>query len=210
MIVHDYTSLAWDGAESAVDEFFADKPESVVGLPDGAGSAVIRKARPKDGSGDWMRLKRSNLFSEMWTSAAQDGIRPLLGAGWSNAEPWGVWGIGDSHKLTLFLNEPTCQTFSFEADVEMGLVRHRNEEIVTVVVSDMVAATWVFNVSDNRRVRTVEIPKEVLSSKPTEIHIAFNVSRVFSPVDVDAAASDVRKLSMGLRAIRRGPPSNKG
>ena len=45
MIVHDYASLAWDGAERAVDEFFADKPEAAMPLTDGGGSVVIRKAR---------------------------------------------------------------------------------------------------------------------------------------------------------------------
>jgi hypothetical protein len=44
LVVHDYSSLAWNGAERAVDEFFADKPEFVIPLTDGAGSAVIRRS----------------------------------------------------------------------------------------------------------------------------------------------------------------------
>jgi O-methyltransferase len=44
IIIHDYSSLHWEGAEKAVDEFFADKPEFVLPLPDGAGSAAVRKA----------------------------------------------------------------------------------------------------------------------------------------------------------------------
>ena len=52
LIIHDYFSLAWDGAEKAVDEFFADKFEPVIPLTDGCGSAVIRKARePVPGNG---------------------------------------------------------------------------------------------------------------------------------------------------------------
>jgi O-methyltransferase len=34
----------WDGAEKAVDEFFADKPERIIVIPDKAGTAVIRRA----------------------------------------------------------------------------------------------------------------------------------------------------------------------
>jgi hypothetical protein len=45
LIVHDYSSLDWDGAENATDEFFTDKPESVIPLTDVAGSAVIRKCK---------------------------------------------------------------------------------------------------------------------------------------------------------------------
>jgi len=44
LIMHDYSSLYWEGAEKAVDEFFADKPEKPVPIPDKSGTAVIRKA----------------------------------------------------------------------------------------------------------------------------------------------------------------------
>ena len=43
LIMHDYASLNWDGAEKAVDEFFADKPEKVIPIPDKSGTVVIRK-----------------------------------------------------------------------------------------------------------------------------------------------------------------------
>lgn len=43
IIMHDYNSLYWDGAEMAIDQFFADKPESIVPLPDLCGSVVVRK-----------------------------------------------------------------------------------------------------------------------------------------------------------------------
>lgn len=43
LIIHDYASLHWDGAERAVDEFLADKRERVVPIPDKAGTAVLRK-----------------------------------------------------------------------------------------------------------------------------------------------------------------------
>ncbi|MEX3967943.1 TylF/MycF/NovP-related O-methyltransferase [Paraburkholderia sp. EG286B] len=43
IIMHDYNSLYWDGAEMAIDQFFSDKPESIVPLPDLCGSVVVRK-----------------------------------------------------------------------------------------------------------------------------------------------------------------------
>ena len=43
LIMHDYASLAWEGAEQAIDQFFADKPEKVVPIPDKSGTAIIRK-----------------------------------------------------------------------------------------------------------------------------------------------------------------------
>ena len=43
LIMHDYGSGHWRGATRAVDEFFADKPEKPIIMPDKSGSAVIRR-----------------------------------------------------------------------------------------------------------------------------------------------------------------------
>ncbi|MQT11152.1 TylF/MycF/NovP-related O-methyltransferase [Segnochrobactrum spirostomi] len=45
LIMHDYMSLSWDGPIRAVDEFFRDKPESIIPIPDYAGTVLIRKMR---------------------------------------------------------------------------------------------------------------------------------------------------------------------
>jgi O-methyltransferase len=41
IVIHDYN--AWIGARTAVDEFFADKPEKPIPMPDKSGSAIILK-----------------------------------------------------------------------------------------------------------------------------------------------------------------------
>lgn len=43
LIMHDYSSLYWQGAEKAIDEFFEDKREFVIPIPDKSGTCVIRK-----------------------------------------------------------------------------------------------------------------------------------------------------------------------
>jgi O-methyltransferase len=43
LIMHDYSSLHWPLVEKAVDEFFADKPERPILIPDKSGTAVVRK-----------------------------------------------------------------------------------------------------------------------------------------------------------------------
>jgi O-methyltransferase len=45
IVMHDYNSLYWDGAEKSIDDFFSDKPESIIPLPDLCGSVVIRKTK---------------------------------------------------------------------------------------------------------------------------------------------------------------------
>jgi O-methyltransferase len=41
MVIHDYNS--WPGPRRAVDEFFQDKPENPIPMPDKNGSVVVRK-----------------------------------------------------------------------------------------------------------------------------------------------------------------------
>lgn len=54
LVMHDYLSLHWTGAERAVDEFFLDKAETLVPIPDASGTVVARKNR----------LQRSTSASE--------------------------------------------------------------------------------------------------------------------------------------------------
>jgi Macrocin-O-methyltransferase (TylF) len=43
MLLHDYASGHWPGATAAIDEFFRNKPERLVIMPDKSGTAVARK-----------------------------------------------------------------------------------------------------------------------------------------------------------------------
>jgi len=43
LVMHDYSSLHWPRVEKAVDDFFADKPERPILIPDKSGTAVVRK-----------------------------------------------------------------------------------------------------------------------------------------------------------------------
>jgi hypothetical protein len=43
LVMHDYSSLHWPLVEKAVDEFFSDKPERPILIPDKSGTAVVRR-----------------------------------------------------------------------------------------------------------------------------------------------------------------------
>lgn len=45
IVMHDYGSGAWPGIAEAVDAFFADKPESIVRMPDKSGTAIARRVK---------------------------------------------------------------------------------------------------------------------------------------------------------------------
>jgi hypothetical protein len=45
MFLHDYSSLYWDGAKLAVDEFCAENGELIILMPDKSGSAFLRRSQ---------------------------------------------------------------------------------------------------------------------------------------------------------------------
>jgi hypothetical protein len=44
LLLHDYSSMSWDGAKQAIDEFCKKYDERIVLMPDKSGSAFIRKS----------------------------------------------------------------------------------------------------------------------------------------------------------------------
>jgi len=45
LILHDYSSMHWDGARTAIDEFCKARGEYIVLMPDKSGSAILRKTK---------------------------------------------------------------------------------------------------------------------------------------------------------------------
>lgn len=205
LIIHDYACLAWDGAEAAVDEFFADKPEPVIPLTDGCGSAVIRKARAPAGNGNWIIQKRLSLFSGAYVSAGADGLRPLLGSGWSNTEDWGVWGIGASHEMQLPLGSVPGDDVTIEVDGAAALVGSHLERQIDAYVGDVLLTTWTFAAKENRAKRRVTIPASMIRAgdygHPT-IHLSFRPKVVARVVDLDPTRNDARELGLALFGLQ--------
>jgi O-methyltransferase len=51
LIFHNYNDPDYPGTRRAVDEFFSDKPESLVAIPDQYGSAVVTRSKSAAGEG---------------------------------------------------------------------------------------------------------------------------------------------------------------
>jgi len=206
LIVHDYSSLHWRGAERAVDEFFADKAESVIALPDGAGSVVIRKAKTPDRYDNWYVRKRKSILTRQWVDVT-NGLLELLGPGWSGPEPWGIWGLGDTHELKLFLPTPQTEDIQLDADVEVYLGSSRTSKVVDVFAAGQQLATWTFTREENRAVRTVQIPSTAAEEASSEgvptVSIEFRPHSAEAPNVVDPTKSDSRLLGLGLHRISR-------
>jgi len=205
LIVHDYSSLHWSGAEKAVDEFFADKTEAVVPLPDSSGSVTIRKARPAGSAGNWLVRKRRTLLGPDWSEAGHGKLAGLLDAGWSGPEAWGVWGVGESHTLLLPVPDDPAADLVLDLDVAAGLVQSRPDQTIDVVVLGETLATWRFTLQQNRGVRRLIIPATLIDSRNTGrpvVTITLHPHSVRRNCDFIPGSSDTRSVGLGLHRLR--------
>ncbi len=206
IIVHDYSSLYWHGAEKAVDEFFADKPEAVLPLPDSAGSVAVRKSRSPTPDGNWKLRKRAELLRTEWVSAGKGDLRDLLGAGWSGPELWGVWGVGNAHELELVLPGHLSGEVEIQADVHAALFGSRTQQQVDVFLGAEKLAVWHFTVANNRGVRSVAFPVAVLQETRhggfRAGKLTFRPASVAAPADLDPGWSEKRPLGLALHGLK--------
>jgi hypothetical protein len=197
IVMHDYSSLAWNGAEQAIDEFFADKPESVVPLTDGAGSCVVRRARDPGRDPHWSRRP---LSRGTWLQAGGDRLRAALGDGWSGAEEWGVWGVGPTHALLL---PASAEPMRLEVDCAMALPGAIDWQAVTVAAGGRALDVWQFTPAQNRAVRQVTIPPALAGEPASRVTVTFHPSEpILRPCDVDPSNSDDRPLGLALHRLR--------
>ena len=200
LIIHDYGSLAWAGAEKAVDAFFADKPEAIVPIPDSAGSAVIRKQRRPTEGLNWLAT-RQILNLGAWYESGNGDLAYVLTEGWSSPEGWGVWGVGDQHRIEISSDAQVSSLLWLDLEVEAFVPASANERSFDIVVYGNPVATWSFSASENRRMSSISFRNRL-----GQIGIAIRPHFVISPRDSDLSASDDRPLGLALRRIRLRQP----
>jgi hypothetical protein len=206
LVVHDYSSLGWDGAEKAVDVFFADKPEAVVPMADSAGSVLIRKQREPGEPGQaatWLQSKQAVAAGE-WHPSGNGALASLLGEGWSRPEPWGIWGVGAAHVLSVMPADPAVAEYDVDLDVHAGLLPARPRQVVDVQVGERAAGTWEFTGSANRGVRTLRV-KRADRHGQQPVTIVLRPHSVLSPRDLDPVKTDTRPLGVALHRLRLRP-----
>jgi Macrocin-O-methyltransferase (TylF) len=206
LIVHDYSSLHWDGAERAVHEFFADKAESVVPLPDSAGSALIRKIRPPSRYDNWYVRRNASLFGAEWTAAGDGKLSTVLGVGWSSPESWGIWGVDEVHQLLVFLDKPPAGDIELQIDVSAMLMKERSGREIEIFVGDRKLETWVFTAGENRAIRTLRVPLNLFPTADDSLPavlVEFRPTVVAPAFESYPEVGDKRQLGLALHRLRR-------
>ena len=198
IVVHDYGSMAWVGVEKAVDEFFADKPESVISMPDSAGSAVVRRQRRAGGGANWLTAKQVVSVDQWHSLAAGQPTRVLLD-GWSTPEDWGVWGVGTSHRIRIATGPQPAGAMTLECDVWAYLPGGLLERTFDILMDGASIGTWHFSPDENRAIRSLSISGGVTSRV-----VEFRPRSVVSPRDIDPSHVDGRPLGLAMARFRIG------
>jgi hypothetical protein len=200
IVIHDYGCMGWDGAERAVDEFFADKPESIVQMPDSAGSAVVRKNRDAKGRDNWRLAKAHNVVNAGWTPAGNNKLAAVLGKGWSIPESWGVWGVGTVHELNLVLPENSeKKDLRIEIDLHAPIGKSLKEQLVEFCLNGLVISKFNFDERRNRGVRTVTVDGMILSGGIQRISLI--PRHLFVPSEHVSSSRDHRVLGVALHGL---------
>jgi hypothetical protein len=197
IIIHDYSSLCWPGAERAVDTFFADKPECVIPIPDGAGSAVIRRLRGTEPT--WI-AKQQYLAWDIWHSAANNRLVRILTDGWAEPEPWGVWGVGPQHRITLNMAATASDPVAVDIDVHAFVWDDSVARQVDVFVNGQASVVLTFGKQGNRT--TVSLSPVYADSAHDSLIIEFRPRTVAIPKEVSRSTEEGRPLGVALHRIR--------
>ena len=209
IIIHDYSSLHWDGAENAADEFFSDKPECLIPLADSGGSAVVRKARTSSiGFNNW-RIKRLHDMSVgAWVHP--DLFRSSLKEGWADVEEWGVWGVGGSHEMSLLIPFRPETDVRVVFDVDAVLLGKQTYQEVAVIVEGAEVTTWTFENGASRGERELVVPLDAINlaggqTAPATIGLEFRPKVFERPNVLDTTNPDTRELGMALHKFKIDP-----
>jgi glycosyltransferase involved in cell wall biosynthesis len=127
-----------------------------------------------------------------WRHPADTGFAALMEAGWSAAEPWGMWGIGLVHRLRLF----PATSGIIECDVSAYIPPSRDRQDVAVFAGAELLSAWVFTRDANRGLRRLKVPGRCVTV------LEFRPSYAVVPAAEDMGNTDRRELGMALYRLR--------
>jgi hypothetical protein len=124
----------------------------------------------------------------------------LLGAGWAEVEPWGVWSIGRTADVNLPIPSGVvgrdlhleCTLATFE--------RHAAGDLVVGVMCEGIALTSLIVPCDGRTIRANITCPGQLVAEHREIRLQFQIANPTSPSAL-GISTDPRELGIGLRTI---------
>jgi hypothetical protein len=146
------------------------------------------------------RLPQQEAAAKLELDFAKNG-QAHLGRGWSAPESWGIWS--DSAQSELHFDRTSLAgNLQLDADCQAFVPSPEAVVRVGVAVNGEKLATWTFDASDNRSMRSLWIPARLITGHP-------DLTVTFAPMDrisprAAGVSPDPRPLGIGLfRVILR-------
>jgi hypothetical protein len=171
----------------------------VIQIPDSAGSAIVRRLRPEGTELTWI-AKRQQLKHDAWHSAGNGQCAILLSEGWSGAEPWGVWGVGPLHRITLNTGAVATHSVVVDLDVQAFVWDELVGRQVDVFVNGKPACILLFTTVTNRR--TVSLSHVHAAGENGSLTIEFRPRIVPILKDIFPDKKNARPFGVALHGIR--------
>jgi hypothetical protein len=181
-------------------------PSDWIGVVDGFKIIAPGWGNENDGAPSTVRdlfmrhhLLAYHLGSRVEFAQGTSGLQ-FLGYGWSVPESWGLWSDGGVASIALLLNqEPAADcVLQLEGD---GFVRPNHpQQIIEVFVNGAAAGQFVYSLQGDVGVRTIRIPRELLSCNQGLVQITLRFPNNVSPAAI-GLNSDVRNLAFALKAL---------
>jgi hypothetical protein len=125
-------------------------------------------------------------------------------SGWSGAEPWGAWSLGNlGGEIILPLPPNSKGSYELVVDAIAFVNQLHPKQVVAVEVNGTTVATWIFDLASSGGEQTAMIPAQLVSNN--SLRIVFKAIDAVSPAQIagkaDQISADQRILGIGVKTV---------
>jgi len=117
--------------------------------------------------------------------------------GWSSAEPWGAWSLGDVGG-SIVLSVPPKAAYQLVIEGRAYVTQQHPVQTIIAEVNGSEIATWTFDLTAPTGTQTAEIPQNLVQNGL--LKIVLKAPGSVSPVQIEQSA-DARVLGLGVQTL---------
>jgi hypothetical protein len=117
--------------------------------------------------------------------------------GWSRAEPWGTWSLGDVGG-SIVLSVPPKAAYQLVIEGRAYVTQQHPAQTIIAEVNGSEIATWTFDLTAPTGTQTAEIPQNLVQNGL--LKIVLKAPGSVSPVQIEQSA-DARVLGLGVQTL---------
>lgn len=128
-------------------------------------------------------------------------LKSILGSGWSQIEPWGVWSDGNSPSLLFEIHNFKSKGLTMTLDWHSFLTEAHSGIQVEILVNKVRVTTIEFRLPSLNRISTVNFASRLCEANQNVCEVQFKIHDPKSPMSL-GFSNDTRELGLGLTSIK--------